>query len=228
MPPIIAVMVKPYHLARFLIKPMVCKRTISGASIDHIFKELEDRGVKEHTRCTSDLNLFKLFKLDQRFNIDEVKLKREMRNLQVLVHPDKFVGADSRSMARAATLSALVNDANKILSHPYERAKHLLALMSHKTPDEIEESLDKLQMDPNFLSKMMDIREIIESDQSDELRQLNSEMEKELIELIRELNDDFEHNRDVDNILRKIGKLKFVANCRIAIADKLGSYCSYT
>lgn len=166
-------------------------------------------------------NGFKLFDLEERFKIDEIYLQREMHKLQNLLHPDRFVDQHPEVQAQSNKLSAVVNDFYKILSHPYERGKYLLGLVSKKSDLEIEETLDKLQLNSEFLARMMEISETIHSPESDsrELSKLEYELEEELVKLVNELNEEFA-KRNFDDIVKKLGTLKFVANCHKALIDK--------
>lgn len=175
-------------------------------------------------------NGFKLFGIEQRFKIDQKQLQREMRKLQNLLHPDRFVAEeDLESQERSNTLSAMVNDFYHILSHPYERAKHLLSLTTNKSPAKVEESLEHLEIEQAFLARMLEIRELIETPPGQDiktLQKLDVELQSELDQLICELNEDFAA-KNMESILKKLGKLKFVANCHRKVTSRLGTFSSF-
>lgn len=189
-----------------------------GQQPSHIFKRFE--GHQD--------NAFKLFGIEQRFKINEAKLQREMRNIQTLIHPDKFVDKDAKSQEMASSLSALVNEFYAILSNPYERGKYLLSLVTKKSLTQVEEDLDNLHMDGDFLMRMMELREKIEDPELDgeELNKLSISLESELTSLVSGISQDFESN-NLEAVTRKLGKLKFVVNCYRVVADRGDSFSKY-
>lgn len=168
-------------------------------------------------------NAFKLFDLKPKFNISKAKLQREMRNLQRTLHPDKFVDESGKVQEMSNTLSSMVNEYYHILRDPYKRAKYLLALMTNKSQSEMEESLEKLEMDSEFLSRMMDIRDQITNPNTEryELEKLSSVLECELDSLIIEINKLFEE-KDTKAVIGRLGKLKFLSKCLKAAVESRG------
>lgn len=169
------------------------------------------------------INGFQLFGMQEKFKVNQAQLKKEMIKLQRILHPDKFINSGKRKQDLSNQLSALVNDFYSTLDHPYKRAKYLLSLISNKTSSEIEENLDSLQMDESFLARMMEVRELIEDShlKRETLEKLRYEIDSELHQLTLELDTDF-NAKDMDSILKKLGKLKFLANCQKSLEDKPG------
>ena len=194
--------------------------------IDKVLKELKDRGLKDNSDI-SNQNAFQLFKLEQQYAIDVSKLRREMRSLQRLLHPDLFVCKDKESQDKADQLSALVNQAHDILNHPYKRAKYLLALAWNNSPQEIETKLDELKLSPEFLAKMMQIRETIETEiDKKTLSKIAADVDMELDLIVSRVDSQFKE-KNYDSILESIGKLKFVANCHSIVEKKIGSFGNF-
>lgn len=193
---------------------------------DTAFGVLKTRVLKNVGDRLGDMksqNAFQLFGLEEKFNINQAQLKREMIKLQNILHPDRFIDEDVRKQEISNHLSALVNDFYHILEHPYERAKYLLSLVTNKTPQEVEKSLENLQMEESFLTRMLEIKEEIPTKSPSDLERLNYEIEQDLNSLIVELDKDFK-SKNTEMILKKLGKLKFLANCHKSIADRRGSF----
>lgn len=245
-----SVLIRSTISSRSFSKPKLISRTFAGSSptwakksgIDHDEKpdNFFNPYSKKNTR-TSDLtlervnelseisqNAFKLFKLNEKFDISTSSLQREMRNLQKLLHPDKMYEADRPIRNKAVNLSAIVNDYYAILKHPYKRAKYLLSIKLGKSQDEIEKDLDKLKIDDDFLDRMMDLRERLEDRKTDShaLARIESELSSDLNILLCELTKDFE-SKNMDLILPKLGRLKFLANCHHVVTDRMGSFSGF-
>lgn len=187
-----------------------------------IFRVLSERGIKEGEEGK---NAFKLFKLEQKFSISETQLRKEMINLQQQLHPDRYMGYGGGVQMKSEYLSSLVNEQYQILQEPYKRAKYLLSLVSNKDPNELERELDALKMDPDFLTEMMDLQEKIGSRETrqEELARIRHKLEVDIFCLNQELDLNFKE-RKVAKILPKLGKLKFLSKCLIAVDKRLDEY----
>lgn len=182
-----------------------------------VFSILKERGIKEGEEAK---NAFKLFKLEQKFSISETQLHKEMITLQQELHPDRYMSGGGSARMKSDYLSSLVNEQYEILRQPYQRAKYLLSLVSNKDPEELERDLDRLKMDSDFLTRMMDVQEKIGSynTRQEELTKLRYDIGLEVFLLNKELDSDFKE-KNVAKILPKLGKLKFLSNC-LSAADK--------
>jgi Fe-S protein assembly co-chaperone HscB len=166
-------------------------------------------------------NAFKLFNLEEKLKIDEQKLKREMHKLQRAFHPDKIISSGRQTNQQTDRLSTIINHSFQTLKDPYKRAKYLLGLKLSKSPDEIEIDLDRLQLEPEFLNRMMDMRERIEFEEKFSLMQLANQVNSELEELITNIDKDFQ-TENYQEVLKGLGKLKFLANCQTLLRSKVG------
>lgn len=163
-------------------------------------------------------NGFKLFKLEEKFKIDEQKLKIQMQKLQKSIHPDKNVNKGQAAQEKSNDLSAIVNDYYNILKDPYKRGKYLLSLMTSKDITQVEDELDKIRIDQSFLLRMMDLREKIDSNDSDLNAELNLDLSKEIGVLEAKLTQDFER-KNFANVYESLARMKFLLNCHNAILD---------
>lgn len=198
----------------------------SSDEVQDLFAALRDRiQLSDSPDKMKKPNAFKVFGIEDRFNIDKSKLQREMRKLQNSLHPDRFVGKGKADQIMSEHLSAMINDYYHILNHPYKRAKYLLSVITNKSPSEVEDDLDAINMDPDFLSNMMDTRETIDDKSTDKqtLTKLHLQLESELNGLVKGLDKDFSE-KNITNIYSKLGKLKFIANCVQSVSNRLESF----
>ena len=99
---------------------------------------------------------FELFELPVSFEIDLSDLSQRYRELQRVVHPDKFVNASDRERRLSVEKAALINEAYQILKSPQRRARYMLELQSVSFDDEKDMALD-----PAFLMEQIELREAL-------------------------------------------------------------------
>lgn len=105
-------------------------------------------------------NFFELFNLPAQSDVDAGALATAYRNIQRLVHPDRFVNASEAEKRAAVQYASLANDAYQTLKDPLKRAIHLCALNGVQVGAE-----NRTQMDPMFLMEQMEWRERLEDAQ---------------------------------------------------------------
>lgn len=193
--------------------------------IDVILEDLGDRGLKNEDQIKSE-NAFKIFNLEAKLLIDEHKLKREMHTLLKVLHPDKYMQVGKETHEKSEQLTSLVVESYQILKNPYRRAMYLLSLKWNKSESEIEHLLDESKVDSEFLTRMMEIREEIDNSRQQSLVKLSIMIESELNDLMRAVNKGF-NSKNYESVLDKLARLKFVANCHMAVQEKLGGFGSF-
>jgi molecular chaperone HscB len=99
-------------------------------------------------------NYFDLFGLPVAFRLNLADLSARYRELQRVVHPDRFAAADAHSQRLSLQNATLVNEAYETLRQPLTRAQYLLELR-HIALDDEQHTLN----DPAFLMQQMDLRE---------------------------------------------------------------------
>jgi len=101
-------------------------------------------------------NYFELFGLpaDFRVDLDEVSLR--YRDLQKVVHPDKFASAGEQQQRIAMQSATLVNEAYAVLKDPLKRAQYLLSLKGRDADGE-----NLTTTDGAFLMQQMELREAL-------------------------------------------------------------------
>lgn len=107
---------------------------------------------------------FELFELPVSFEVDLQDLSQRYRDLQRVVHPDKFVNASDRERLLSVEKAAMINEAYQILKSPQRRARYMLELQSVSFDDEKDTALE-----PGFLMEQIELREALsELSQSDD------------------------------------------------------------
>ena len=99
---------------------------------------------------------FELFELPITFDVDLSDLSQRYRELQRVVHPDKFVNASDRERLLSVEKAAAINEAYQILKSPERRARYMLELQSVSFDDEKDTAID-----PIFLMEQIELREAL-------------------------------------------------------------------
>ncbi len=102
-------------------------------------------------------NYFDLFELPVSCEIDSTQLRAKFMELQRQYHPDGFAAASSAASRRAVQITAHINGAHQILSHPLQRAEYCLQLAGLSTDAETDAKMDNM-----FLMQQMELRESLE------------------------------------------------------------------
>jgi len=103
-------------------------------------------------------NYFELFGIPVGFEVDDGELAARYRELQQVVHPDRFAAAGERSQRLSLQGATLVNEAYGTLRDPLKRAQYLLLLKGVGVEGQ-QPTLD----DPEFLIQQMELREALDA-----------------------------------------------------------------
>lgn len=101
-------------------------------------------------------NYFELFNLPPSYDLDCEALTQRYREMQGVIHPDRFVNATEKERRMSVQLTALINEAYQVLKAPLTRAKYLLQLRAV----EIDESVTNKEI--TFLTEQIELRERLE------------------------------------------------------------------
>jgi molecular chaperone HscB len=102
-------------------------------------------------------NYFELFGMPVGFRVDSAELASRYRELQKVVHPDRYAAAGEQSQRMSLQSATMVNEAYEILRDPLKRAQYLLTLQ-----DEAYDPRPQTLNDPAFLMQQMELREALE------------------------------------------------------------------
>jgi molecular chaperone HscB len=101
-------------------------------------------------------NYFELFDLPVGFSVDLTDLSSRYRELQRNLHPDRYAGGSDTERRLSVQMTALVNEAYRVLKDPLQRGRYLLGLRGVDTEAETDTA-----MDPEFLMEQMELRESV-------------------------------------------------------------------
>ncbi len=114
------------------------------------------------------MNYFEFFELPVGFTVDQQELKRKFYALSRKYHPDFFARAEADEQAEVLQKSSMVNKGYQIFSSADKTLQYLLELKGLVEPEE------KFQLDPMFLSEVMDINEqLMELEMAPDLAELD-------------------------------------------------------
>ena len=101
-------------------------------------------------------NYFELFGLPNDFRIDLDELAMRYRDLQKVVHPDRYANASEQEQRMAMQGATLVNEAFATLKDPLKRAQYILQLKGRNAAGE-----SLTTSDSGFLMQQMELREAL-------------------------------------------------------------------
>lgn len=149
---------------------------------------------------------FELFGLAPAFTLDTQALEQSYRDLQVLVHPDRYAQAGDAERRASMQMTTRVNEAFRTLKNPVQRAKHILEL--HGVDVAFETNT---QMPADFLMQQLEMREELEaavgkkeSSFLDGLRKKLANQERRLEALIGESIDARKDYAGAVDLVRKL------------------------
>jgi molecular chaperone HscB len=102
-------------------------------------------------------NYFELFGLPVGYILDSHSLAERYRELQRVVHPDRFANASDQERRLSVQGAALINEAYETLKDPVARASYLLTLHGIEMDAQNESTQDMA-----FLMQQMELREALE------------------------------------------------------------------
>ena len=101
-------------------------------------------------------NYFQLFGLPRTFGIDAAQLDGRYRELQRIVHPDRYANASDQERRFAMQQSTRINEGYETLKDPLKRGRYLLELGGFVFSDQHHTTRD-----PEFLMRQMELREAL-------------------------------------------------------------------
>lgn len=161
-------------------------------------------------------NHFELFGLPVGFVVDTKALSERYRELQRLVHPDRFANASEQERRFSVQGAALINEAYETLKDPLARGDYLLRLYGVEMDTRNESTQDMA-----FLMQQMELREELEEvgnrpdpygavlDISSRVnRQINSLIGQMAVQFETPTGDQLEAAREILRKMRFLQKLR--------------------
>lgn len=99
---------------------------------------------------------FELFGLPARFRIDRDRLDSRFRELQRVVHPDRFASATDQERRLSVQQAARINEGYRVLKDPLQRGRYLLELGGYRFAEDRHTTDDAA-----FLLEQMELREAL-------------------------------------------------------------------
>lgn len=167
------------------------------------------------------MNHFSAFELMPAFAVDQTQLASRYRDLQAVVHPDRFVNATDAEKRMAIERAVQVNEAFTTLKDPVRRAMHLLALVNIDGMDE-----KNTAMPFDFLAGQIEWREALADAKLKADEERLEEMASELTGMLASLGDTFaaayigEHFTVATTLVRKMRFVqRLIEETESALAD---------
>ena len=154
-------------------------------------------------------NYFDLFGLPVGYIVDSASLADRYRDLQRVVHPDRYANGTEQERRLSVQGASLINEAFETLKDPVARAAYLLSLHGVEMDAQNESTQDIA-----FLMQQMELREELETLRSqsgpyESILDLSTRINKQIIELVAQMAVQFEtptldQLEDAREILRKM------------------------
>ena len=134
------------------------------------------------------MNYFELYGIPVSFEVDPDVLKKKYYELSRRYHPDFFTQASAEEQADVLEKSSQVNKAYKAFRDKDATMQYLLEMKGLVEPEE------KYQLDPMFLSEVMDINEQLMEWEMEEDPELMERVETAANELLKSIYDEVEQD----------------------------------
>jgi len=157
-------------------------------------------------------NYFELFGLPVAFEIDNQKLSESYRELQKVVHPDKFASATEQERRIAMQQASFINEAQQRLKDPVSRASYLLTL--HGVELNLEQETTS---DTAFLMEQLELREQLShvkdsSDPFSALDEVMGEVNQRSKQILAKISSGFEDPsaEKLEHVRENLRKMQFL------------------
>jgi len=163
----------------------------------------------------TELSYFEVFGCAETYVLDAKSLTNRYRELQSMIHPDKFSNSNEAEKHYSAEQSSLINKAYNTLLDPLSRAIYLLSIKS------IEIGESNTMDEKEFLMEIMEINErlsdVKSKEELDDMRASNSDSIEDCIACLTEaFQSDNLHAAKKHTI-----KLQYYRNIFAAIKEKI-------
>ncbi|MCX8019105.1 MAG: Fe-S protein assembly co-chaperone HscB [Chitinophagaceae bacterium] len=153
------------------------------------------------------MNYFELFGLPVQLKTDKKELSARYIRLSKQYHPDYFVHADAEQQSKALDMSAMLNQAYKILQNEDETIKYVLQLKG------LLEEEEKYQLPPEFLMTMMELNETVseaeEQEQKKNISESLNRLEAEAYNRVKDIIENYIDNAVSEQELLRVKEYYF-------------------
>ena len=159
------------------------------------------------------LNVFERYGMLSDFDIDQKLLEETYNKVQMILHPDKFVGRTSREVLYSSQQTMEMNNAYEVLCDDVARAEALLEIKGIVSEGETVN-------DPEILMMSMEDRETLaETNKIDQINALAQSAKKRMKSAAQALSDLFK-NDDFNAASQKTLELKYLRKFLNDIKEK--------
>ncbi|KAL2936731.1 Iron-sulfur cluster co-chaperone protein HscB mitochondrial [Bienertia sinuspersici] len=161
------------------------------------------------------LDYFRIFGLDQKYDIEESSLEGMYKDWQKKLHPDLVHSKSKSEREYAAEQSSRVIDAYRTLGNFLSRAIYLMKLQGVHVDEEQTVS------NPELLSEIMEIRESVEeAPDSQALKQIQAEVQERMKQWSETFAVAFK-SKDIEEALNAIRRMTYYKRANEEIVKRL-------
>ena len=161
-------------------------------------------------------NYFELFGLPIGYVVDSHALSERYRDLQRIVHPDRFANASDQERRISIQGAALINEAFETLKDPVARGSYLLSLHGIEM-----DTLNESTQDMGFLMQQMELREELEGVRSQDdpyeaVLDISNRVNRQITNLVAQMAVQFETptEEQLDEAREILHKMRFLQKLR--------------
>ncbi|XP_029164772.1 iron-sulfur cluster co-chaperone protein HscB [Nylanderia fulva] len=151
-----------------------------------------------------NLNYFDIMGIRKNYNVINEEVHQKYRELQKMLHPDKFGNKSEKERQISENLSSLINKAYSTLMHPLKRGLYMLQLKG------ISISEETTNLNPEVLMEIMERNEEIENamEDKDKIFQLTKESKEVLDTLSKQVAEAF-NKEDIETATKILTRMKY-------------------
>ncbi|XP_024885480.1 iron-sulfur cluster co-chaperone protein HscB, mitochondrial [Temnothorax curvispinosus] len=190
--------------------PLGCLRFCSDSppkcwNCDYTYKsELFCSKCKVLQEWPGNLNYFDIMGIKREYNVASEEIHKKYRELQKMLHPDKFGNKSEKERQISEKLSSLINKAYSTLAHPLKRGLYMLQLKGISIPE------GTTSLNAKFLMEIMERNEEIENamEDRDKILKLAKESRELLDTMSKQVAEAFS-KEDIDTATKILIKMKY-------------------
>lgn len=151
-----------------------------------------------------NLNYFDIIGIRKNYIVTNEEVHKKYRELQKVLHPDKFGNKSEKERQISENLSSLINKAYSTLVHPLKRGLYMLQLEGISIPEATT------NLNPEFLMEIMERNEEIENamGDKDKIFQLAKESKEVLDILSKQVAEAF-NKEDIETATKILIRMKY-------------------
>ncbi|KAH0956569.1 hypothetical protein HN011_003821 [Eciton burchellii] len=151
-----------------------------------------------------NLTYFDIIGIKKDYNVTNEEIQKKYKELQKMLHPDKFSNKSEKERQISENLSSLINKAYSTLMHPLKRGLYMLQLEGISIPE------GTTNLNPDFLMEIMERNEEIENAMGDKDKILKlTKKSKELLDILSKQVAEAFSKEDIKTATMILIKMKY-------------------